>query len=104
MKLILFLAIYFVPSIISITNKHPSAIFIVPLNLFLGWTVVGWIVALVWSVKGGNNEVRTYPLKHNIAKINSMKHACKCYMEMLTPGEQRVAIMLARELSFKDYF
>lgn len=35
---------------------------------------------------------------------NSSKHACKCYMENLTEGEQRVATLLARELNFKDYF
>jgi len=40
----------------------------------------------------------------NLIKINKEKHACKCYMEGLTPGEQRVADILAMKLDFKDYF
>lgn len=40
----------------------------------------------------------------DIIKINKEKHACKCYMEGLSPGEQRVADLLAIKLDFKDYF
>lgn len=40
----------------------------------------------------------------NVAEINSEKHGCKCYMEHLTPGEQQIADILTRELSYKDYF
>lgn len=39
-----------------------------------------------------------------IAEINSEKHGCKCYMEGLSGGEQEVAHLLSRELSYKDYF
>ena len=39
-----------------------------------------------------------------IADINSEKHGCKCYMEGLSVGEQKVAHLLSRELSYKDYF
>jgi len=39
--------IYFLPSIIG-HNKHNAAgIFLV--NLFLGWTFIGWVVALFWA-------------------------------------------------------
>lgn len=41
---------------------------------------------------------------HEIAEINSEKHGCKCYMEDLLEGEREVAHLLARELSYKDYF
>lgn len=38
---------YFLPSIVG-HNKRPFAgIFL--LNFFLGWTVVGWVVALIWA-------------------------------------------------------
>lgn len=30
-------------------QKDTSAIFV--LNLFLGWTFLGWIIALIWAVK-----------------------------------------------------
>jgi hypothetical protein len=43
-------AIHFLPTIIAALrgSRHVVAIFL--LNLFLSWTVVGWIVALVWAI------------------------------------------------------
>jgi hypothetical protein len=42
---------YFLPTIIAaIKSKHDTlAIFL--LNFFLGWTVIGWFVALIWAAK-----------------------------------------------------
>jgi hypothetical protein len=45
------LALYFLPSIIAIAGHRRNAAAIFLLNLLLGWTFVGWVVALVWSVK-----------------------------------------------------
>lgn len=42
------LSLYFLPSIIGRHKRNFPAIFI--LNLFLGWTVIGWLVALVWAL------------------------------------------------------
>jgi len=41
--------IYFLPWIISMFSKHPTKGKIFLLNFFLGWTFVGWIIALVWA-------------------------------------------------------
>lgn len=39
--------LYFLPSIIG-HNKHGAGgIFL--LNLFLGWTIVGWVAAMFWA-------------------------------------------------------
>ena len=40
--------LYFLPSIIASKTEHESGVFI--LNLFLGWTLIGWVIALVWAV------------------------------------------------------
>lgn len=40
---------YFVPAIVAGAFKHPNATGIGVLNFFLGWTVIGWVVALVWA-------------------------------------------------------
>lgn len=40
--------IYLAPAICGKKKKNSTAIFV--LNLFLGWTFVGWVVALVWAV------------------------------------------------------
>ena len=41
------LGIYFLPTWIGGSKYNGTSIFI--LNLFLGWTFVGWVVALVWA-------------------------------------------------------
>ncbi len=42
---------YFLPSIIAILRSKRDILGIVLLNFFLGWTLIGWVVALVWAVK-----------------------------------------------------
>ena len=44
------LGIYLAPLIIAIVRDHHRLPWIGLLNFAAGWTVVGWIAALVWSV------------------------------------------------------
>jgi len=39
--------LYFLPTIVGRNKKNLTAIFV--LNFFLGWTLIGWVVALVWA-------------------------------------------------------
>ena len=41
--------LYFVPTFVAFARKHPSKGAILALNLLLGWTVLGWIAAFIWS-------------------------------------------------------
>jgi hypothetical protein len=45
--LLLILGVYFLPTIVAGRHPNSSAIFV--LNLLLGWTFVGWVIALVWA-------------------------------------------------------
>lgn len=42
-------AVYFLPTFIAAFRNHRNAVAIMLLNLFAGWTFIGWIGALVWS-------------------------------------------------------
>jgi hypothetical protein len=44
-------AIYFLPFLIALIRNHIDSTAIFVLNLFLGWTFFGWVIALVWAVK-----------------------------------------------------
>lgn len=46
--LILFVG-YFFPVIVSKVRNHRQSLAIGMLNLFLGWTLIGWVAALVWA-------------------------------------------------------
>ena len=46
--LVLLLALYFLPTMIGLRKRNAGAIF--ALNLLLGWTLIGWVAALVWAL------------------------------------------------------
>jgi hypothetical protein len=41
--------LYFLPTTTAINGKHRQVTAIFVLNLFLGWTLIGWVIALVWA-------------------------------------------------------
>jgi len=51
---IFIVAIYFLPTIICYDKSFGGQVFV--LNFFLGWTFVGWVIALVWSLKTESNN------------------------------------------------
>jgi hypothetical protein len=50
MWLLIFLPLYFIPSIIARFRHKRNVAAIFALNLLLGWTFIGWVVALVWAL------------------------------------------------------
>jgi hypothetical protein len=58
--LIPFGAIHFLPTIIAALRQGRSVVGIFLLNLLLGWTVIGWIVALVWALTNEPKYVYAY--------------------------------------------
>jgi hypothetical protein len=45
----IFICIYMYPAYLSQCRGHPQQNSISTLNLFLGWTILGWIGALIWA-------------------------------------------------------
>jgi hypothetical protein len=43
--------LYFLPTIIAFARNKRDTTAILLLNFFLGWTAIGWVIALVWAVK-----------------------------------------------------
>ena len=44
------LLLYFVPAVIAFSRRHEYRWPIFAINLFGGWSLIGWVVALVWAV------------------------------------------------------
>jgi hypothetical protein len=42
--------LYFLPTVIAFYRNKANKIAIFVLNFLLGWSVVGWVVALVWAL------------------------------------------------------
>lgn len=51
-------AVYFIPTIIAFKRDKANKIAILALNFFLGWSLIGWVVSLVWAL---SNEQAASP-------------------------------------------
>lgn len=47
--LFIVLVIYFLPAMIAYHRKHRNAGAITVLTMFLGWSLIGWVAALIWA-------------------------------------------------------
>jgi hypothetical protein len=45
------LALYFLPSVVAAARRVTHQGSVVVLNLFLGWTFIGWVVALAMACR-----------------------------------------------------
>lgn len=48
--------IYFSPAINAYSKKKRNRKAVLVLNFFLGWTLIGWVVALVWATTVDKEE------------------------------------------------
>lgn len=55
------LIIYFFPAFNGYVRRHRNGHAILLFNLLLGWTFLGWILALVWSAT--SNVKKIEPIK-----------------------------------------
>ena len=46
-SLLILVLLYFLPAIIGRDKSDATGIFL--LNLFLGWTLIGWVAAFIWA-------------------------------------------------------
>ena len=43
---------YFLPAVVAVLRGMDKTAGVVVLNIFLGWTLIGWVVALCWAISG----------------------------------------------------
>lgn len=59
MEALVFAALfYFLPTLIALLRGHHNGFAIFLTNLLLGWTLIGWIVALIWSTTASQRRMR----------------------------------------------
>jgi uncharacterized membrane protein len=49
-------AVYFVPAWVAHHRRHRNAALILMVNIFTGWTIAGWFVALAWALLGDHAD------------------------------------------------
>ncbi|MFC2117754.1 superinfection immunity protein [Bacteroidota bacterium] len=48
--IILGIIVHFIPAYVAYNRKKKNRAAILILNIFLGWTLLGWVGALVWAM------------------------------------------------------
>jgi Superinfection immunity protein len=44
------------PSILAAYSDHPKFVWVMLVNIFFSWTIIFWIVSLIWALKGWGNR------------------------------------------------
>lgn len=65
--------IYFLPTFVASSRKHLNGTSIFLVNLFLGWTFLGWVVALVWASSANTEGPKS---SSAVAASSSAERAC----------------------------
>lgn len=68
--------LYFLPTYIGRNKSNFNAILV--LNLLVGWTFIGWVVALVWAISGkpylnDTNPANAPNISDDLLKLTSLK-------------------------------
>jgi len=81
------LGLYFLPTITGYKKKNAGAIF--ALNLLLGWTFIGWVVAFVWAATVDNSQqviINTAPNREDTHKHLSVAEELKKLKGLVEEG------------------
>lgn len=70
---VLSLPLYILPSIIAANKRYRIAI--LALNLLTGWTIIGWIIALIWSMAASPLTLKVLKDERSIENNNLAKDA-----------------------------
>lgn len=68
--------IYFIPALIAVLESRKNTGAIVAINILLGWTFIGWIIAFIWALVK-DNETKNPP-KQVIVKPEISEEIKQC--------------------------
>lgn len=72
LHLVFLLLLYFLPAIIGRDKRDATGILL--FNLFLGWTGIGWIIALIWAISAERSpRVHLVPVA-----VPASRYCCRC--------------------------
>jgi hypothetical protein len=58
---VLALAVYFLPTALAMYRDCTATVWIALIDVLLGWTVIGWFVALGWAAGGKTHQAPPAP-------------------------------------------
>jgi hypothetical protein len=70
--LVAFLACYFLPTLIAAIRGKLGTGGVFFVNLFLGWTVVGWFVSFIWACSGRTESDNAVEAKRHAEMLSML--------------------------------
>jgi hypothetical protein len=61
---LLALGLYWLPSLLGWHRRCPDLFMVVVVNALLGWTIIGWLVALAWALRPAARHLAAEPPRH----------------------------------------
>jgi hypothetical protein len=55
-------ALYFLPAIVAYKRNHHNRLAILMVDLLVGWSFIGWAIALIWACTAVKKTEREYIL------------------------------------------
>lgn len=91
---IILVGVYFIPALIATKRDHPQKSAILIINILLGWTFLGWVIALVWAIlkQEPNIEKLSNKICFRCGNIsNSKAEFCiKCGNNLINQNENKL--------------
>jgi len=63
MTILFLIVLYFLPTFIGIIRYRLNIWAIILTNIVFGWTIIGWIVALIMAIKSDENDRLNHVIK-----------------------------------------
>jgi len=71
--ILIIIPLYFIPTFVASSRKKTNLGAIFTLNLFLGWSLIGWVVTLVWALSNNEtNQQVTVNSQNNYSNIDQL--------------------------------
>ena len=69
---------YFLPAFVAIGRGHKEFLGISIINIFLGWTLLGWVIALAWAFTSNTRPNDAHVKKTIKSTIESDVYCTQC--------------------------
>lgn len=92
------LGLYLLPTLIAISRGHHQTLAICLLNVVLGWTILGWVVAMVWVLR----RDPPLPRKFVEATTNAFSSATQTVVVLGLGGWALTAMLLSFWQHFEE--
>jgi hypothetical protein len=74
------LGLYFLPTVLASIHEKSNAGAIFALNLFLGWTLIGWVISLVWALSTDRSRMPAV-IVNNTSQVHSQEYKAERVQE-----------------------